>query len=96
VVGPDGIALNVHIAEAIDYAVDHRAAVVNISLIGPNSPPELERAITRARAAGILVVAAAGNEEGGPRFPRRLRARSRLLRRPTTVGAQRSPTTAPG
>ena len=70
VVGPDGIALNVHIAEAIDYAVDHRAAVVNISLIGPNSPPELERAITRARAAGILVVAAAGNEgRDVPRFP---------------------------
>ena len=69
-VGPDGIALNVHIAEAIDYAVDHRAAVVNISLIGPNSPPELERAITRARAAGILVVAAAGNEgKEVPRFP---------------------------
>jgi subtilisin family serine protease len=70
VVGPDGIALNVHIAEAIDYAVDHRAAVVNVSLVGPNSPPELERAITRARAAGILVVAAAGNEGRDiPRFP---------------------------
>jgi hypothetical protein len=70
VVGPDGIALNVHIAEAIDYAVDHRVAVVNISLIGPNSPPELERAISRARAAGILVVAAAGNEGTDvPGFP---------------------------
>ena len=70
VVGPDGIALNVHIAEAIDYAVDHRAAVVNVSLVAPNSPPELERAVTRARAAGILVVAAAGNEgRDVPHFP---------------------------
>ena len=70
VVGQGGIALNIHIAEAIDYAVDHGAAVVNVSLIGPNSPPDLERAITRARAAGVLVVAAAGNEStDAPRFP---------------------------
>ena len=70
VVGPDGIALNLDIAEAIDYAVDHGAAVVNVSLIGPNSPPELERAIGRARAAGVFVVAAAGNDgTDTPRFP---------------------------
>jgi hypothetical protein len=70
VVGPGGIALNLNIAEAIDYAVDHGAAVVNVSLIGPNSPQELERAIRRARAAGVFVVAAAGNEAtDAPRFP---------------------------
>lgn len=70
VVGRDGIALNVHIAEAIDYAVDRGAAVVNISLIGPNFPPELERAVARARAAGVIVVAAAGNDASGvPRSP---------------------------
>jgi hypothetical protein len=70
VVGPGGIALNVHIAEAIEYAVDHGAAVVNISLIGPNSPPELERAIARARAAGVVVGAAAGKDASDePAFP---------------------------
>ena len=70
VVGPGGIALNLDIAEAIDYAVDHGAAVVNVSLIGPNSPQELERAIVRARVAGVFVVAAAGNEAtDAPRFP---------------------------
>jgi hypothetical protein len=70
VVGAGGIALNEHIAQAIDYAVDHGAAVVNISLIGPNFPPELERAVTRARAAGLVVVAAAGNDAtDAPRSP---------------------------
>jgi subtilase family protein len=70
VVGGGGIALNVDIAEAIDYAVDHGAAVVNVSLIGPHSPPQLEAAIRRARAAGVLVVAAAGNDaRDNPQFP---------------------------
>jgi hypothetical protein len=70
VVGAGGIALNANIARAIDYAVDRGVAVVNISLIGPNSPPELERAISRARAAGVLVVAAAGNDaRDTPQFP---------------------------
>lgn len=62
VVGRDGIARNTDVAEAIDYAVDQGAAVVNVSLIGPNSPQRLRDSIIRARAAGVLVVAAAGNE----------------------------------
>lgn len=70
VVGSDGIALNGNIAAAIDYAVDHRAAVVNVSLIGPNSPQRLRDALVRARAAGVLVVAAAGNDGNErPLFP---------------------------
>ena len=62
VLGPDGIAFNTNTAAAIDYAVDHGAAVVNASIYGPHSPPTLRDAIVRARAAGVLVVAAAGNE----------------------------------
>jgi len=70
VLGPDGFALNTNIAAAIDYAVDHGAAVVNISLYGPHSPPRLREAIVRARAAGVLVVAAAGNEgTAEPQYP---------------------------
>lgn len=70
VVGRDGIARNTDIAEAIDYAVDHGAAVVNVSLIGPNSPQRLRDSIIRARAAGVLVVAAAGNDGNErPLFP---------------------------
>ena len=70
VLGLDGIALNTNTAAAIDYAVDHGAAVVNASIYGPHSPPTLRNAIVRARAAGVLVVAAAGNEgTADPQYP---------------------------
>jgi hypothetical protein len=70
VLGLDGIALNTNTAAAIDYAVDHGAAVVNASIYGPHSPPTLRDAIVRARASGVLVVAAAGNEgTADPQYP---------------------------
>jgi hypothetical protein len=70
VVRLDGIALNTNTAAAIDHAVDHGAAVVNVSLYGPHSPQRLRDAIVRARAAGVLVVAAAGNEGSpDPQYP---------------------------
>ena len=53
VLGADGIALNVNTAAAIDYAVDHGAAVVNASIYGERSPQVLRDAIVRARAAGV-------------------------------------------
>jgi hypothetical protein len=62
VLGRDNIALNTNTAAAIDYAVDHGAAVVNASIYGEHSPTRLRNAVVRARAAGVLVVAAAGNE----------------------------------
>ena len=62
VLGPEGFALETTMADAIDYAVDHGAAVVNVSLYGGNPNPRLEDAIVRARRAGVVVVAAAGNE----------------------------------
>lgn len=70
VVGRDGIAFNTTTARAIDYAVDHGAAVVNASIYGPNVSEPLRRSIQRARAAGVLVVAAAGNEgDDTPQYP---------------------------
>jgi subtilisin family serine protease len=64
VIGPEGYAPNARTAAAIDYAVDHGAAVVNISLYGENLNSRLQDAVRRARAAGVVVVAAAGNEGG--------------------------------
>jgi type VII secretion-associated serine protease mycosin len=45
---------------AIDWAADHGAAVINISQSGPASTP-LKAAVDRALAAGVVVVAGAGN-----------------------------------
>jgi|GEM_PF-2633888 len=49
------------IIDAIDYAVKHGADVINMSLGGSNSNPLLLQAISDARAAGVTVIAAAGN-----------------------------------
>ncbi|WP_249522564.1 S8 family peptidase [Modestobacter marinus] len=54
-------------AEAIRYAADHGAAVVNASWGGPGTGPQLDAlraAIAYAEARGVLVVAAAGNDSG--------------------------------
>jgi subtilisin family serine protease len=49
------------VAAGIRYAVAHRARIINLSLSGPAPDGELAAAIDEARAAGVLVVAAAGN-----------------------------------
>ena len=49
-------------AEAIDYAVDNDADIINLSIYCNGTPPAvLERAIRRADQAGVLVVGIAGN-----------------------------------
>jgi subtilisin family serine protease len=50
------------VAEAIDWAVEHGANVINLSLGALVGGPEQVLAVTRAVASGVLVVAAAGNE----------------------------------
>ena len=70
VLGPGGTAAMTDVARAVDYAVDHGAAVVNASLYGENASQRLREAIVRARAAGVVVVAAAGNEGSDvPQYP---------------------------
>lgn len=64
----DGFGSNSGIAEGIDYVVNFRAGgvnpvrVINLSLGGPSRSQALESAIGRAVAAGITVVASAGND----------------------------------
>lgn len=53
-----------NVTRAIDYAVRNGADVINLSFVGFNFSKSMEAAITRAYEAGVIVVAAAGNEQG--------------------------------
>jgi subtilisin family serine protease len=59
------------IASAIDYAVSKRAAVINLSLGGTDpTGPRLQASINNAVAAGVVIVAAAGNDgSSAPHYP---------------------------
>jgi hypothetical protein len=64
------------VSDGINWAVDHGATVINISLGGANATPDEIDAVKNASAAGVVVVIAAGNS-GGNRpdlFPRSLAA----------------------
>jgi len=50
------------IAQAIRWAADHKANVINMSLGGPSKSQIMSDAIEYAHSKGVVVVAAAGNE----------------------------------
>lgn len=62
VLNDQGAGSNEAIAEGIRWAVSVKADVINMSLGGPTPSAVLERAVAEALAAGVAVVAAAGNE----------------------------------
>lgn len=49
------------LAQALAWMVEQRIAVVNVSLVGPPNAL-VERAVARAQARGVTIVAAAGND----------------------------------
>jgi subtilisin family serine protease len=49
------------VARGVRYAVAHGARIVNVSLSGPIAGADIVDAIDEARAAGVVIVAAAGN-----------------------------------
>ena len=51
------------VVRAIDYAVANGADIINLSFVTYNYSQTLQDAITRAYRAGIIVVAAAGNDQ---------------------------------
>lgn len=72
VLDADGAGWNSDIAEAIIYATDHGADVINLSLGGPTRDEATKTAVEYAVARGVVVVAAAGNNRlkgNAPTFP---------------------------
>lgn len=59
------------IIQGIDYAVANGAKVINMSLSGHSGSLALQEAVDRARANGVLVIAAAGNNGGPVEYPAR-------------------------
>ena len=60
-----GIGTSADIADAIRWAADHGAKVLNLSLGGPGYSAVMERAVAYARQKGAVVVCAAGNAGTG-------------------------------
>ena len=61
VLGANGSGSVYNVAKGVRYATANGADVINLSMAGPDTAPELEAAIADAHAAGVVVVAAAGN-----------------------------------
>lgn len=60
VLDKDGGGTYSTIIAGIDWAVENGMHIANMSLGGPSAPP-LEKAVKRAYAAGLIIVAASGN-----------------------------------
>ncbi len=57
-----GSGSTVTVAQGIAYAVKAGADIINLSFVGSGVSPTLAAAIVEAQTAGVLIVAAAGNE----------------------------------
>jgi subtilisin family serine protease len=69
----DGVSDAFSVAQGIKYAVDHGARVINLSFGSTEDSPVMHDAVTYAHQRGVLMIAAAGNENKGddvaPQFP---------------------------
>ncbi len=57
-----GMGNTLVLSQAIDYAVENKADIINLSLVGKSIDESLKKSITNAYNAGVMVVAASGNE----------------------------------
>jgi len=53
------------VVRAIDYAVNNGADIINLSFMSFSYSDSLQEAVRRAHKAGVIIVAAAGNEQSG-------------------------------
>jgi hypothetical protein len=65
ILNKDGSGFSTDATKGIEYAVKNGAKVINLSFTGFDIDPEFEQAIRDAYDAGVTVVAAVGNQDGG-------------------------------
>src|SRR5262249_8887345 len=63
VLDSDGVGTEFRVAKGIVAAVERGAAVINLSLGLPVTSPSIQAALDLAHAAGVVLVAAAGNDD---------------------------------
>ena len=73
VLSDDGSGNTSSVIEGIRYAVRHGADVINLSMNGPERSIALEETLAAAKAAGVVVIASAGNDganrDTSPSYP---------------------------
>ncbi|WP_106768773.1 S8 family serine peptidase [Paenibacillus faecalis] len=62
VLGSDGTGTYTQVIEGIQWAIDNKMNIISMSFTGAEDSESLHRAIKEAEAAGIMMVAAAGNK----------------------------------
>ena len=62
VLNEDGSGNTQDVVRAINYAINNGADIINLSFVGDTFDPNLEQALQRAYQKGLVIVAAAGNE----------------------------------
>jgi subtilisin family serine protease len=68
VLGPDGSGSSVTVAQGIEWAALHGANVINLSLGEASCDPVIGQAMVDAHAEGVVVAAAAGNDNSNELF----------------------------
>ena len=68
VLNSSNVATYADMASAINYAADHGAKVINLSLGGTSSSSTLQNAVNYAWSKGAVIVAAAGNNSSSANF----------------------------
>ncbi len=71
--GPDGGGFASDIGDAIKWAVENRCDIVSMSLGSPQPSSYIRRQIELANDAGVLCVAATGNDSGPVSYPAKFR-----------------------
>jgi subtilisin family serine protease len=71
VLGNGGNGSYDNIIAGINAAVDCNVDIISMSLGASSAPPELYTAIKRATDAGVIMIAAAGNDAGAVNYPAR-------------------------